>query len=194
MHSQRVTRYSLTIAFEEQYTQDNTQLHASANAIGHIASAIEQLITTDRALQELLKTQNLTLNIISPTRMSVRYEAGDSRQSAPHLSESTERATPMNYLQQTMLALAKTGDTEMIQLLRRFRARLNVVLTPPEMEIYARYLLAPGAQAASAPATVAEQAVWSKIQDDHIATTLSQQIVAGLATRKRALQGGFGRN
>ena len=100
----------------------------------------------------------------------------------------------MNYLQQTMLALAKTGDTEMIQLLRRFRARLNVVLTPPEMEIYARYLLAPGAQAASAPATVAEQAVWSKIQDDHIATTLSQQIVAGLATRKRALQGGFGRN
>ena len=100
----------------------------------------------------------------------------------------------MNYLQQTMLTLAKTGDTEMFLLLRRFRARLNVVLIPSEIEIYARYLLAPGAQAARAPATVAEQAVWNKIQDDHIATTLSQQIVAGLATRKRALQGGFGRN
>jgi hypothetical protein len=100
----------------------------------------------------------------------------------------------MNYLQQTMLALAKTDDTEMIQLLRRFRARLNLVLTPPEIEIYARYLLAPGAQAASAPATVAEQAVWSKIQDDPMATALSQQIVAGLATRKRVLQGHFGRN
>jgi hypothetical protein len=82
----------------------------------------------------------------------------------------------------------------MIQLLQRFRARLNFVLTAPEIEIYARYLLAPGAQAARTPATVAEQAVWIKIQDDQIATTLSQQIVAGLATRKRALQGGFGRN
>jgi hypothetical protein len=100
----------------------------------------------------------------------------------------------MNYLQQTMLALAKTGDTEMIQLLRRFGARLNVVLTPREIEIYARYLLAPGVQAASAPTTVAEQAVWSKIQDDQMATSLSQQIVAGLAIRKRALQNHFGRN
>jgi hypothetical protein len=100
----------------------------------------------------------------------------------------------MNYLQQTMLALAKTGDTEMIQLLRRFGARLNLVLTPPEIEIYARYLLAPGAQATSVPATTAEQAVLSKIQDDHMATTLSHQIVADLATRKRVLQGHFGRN
>ena len=100
----------------------------------------------------------------------------------------------MSYLQRTMLALAKTGDTEMVQLLRRFSARLNVVLTPPEIEIYARYLLTPGAQAASAPATTAEQAVWSKVQADRAVATLSQQIVAGLATRKRALQGGFGRN
>jgi hypothetical protein len=92
----------------------------------------------------------------------------------------------MNYLQQTMLAPAKIDDTEMIQLLRRFRARLNLVLTLPEIEIYARYLLAPSAQAASAPAT-AERAVWSKMQDDHMATTLSQQIVAGPATRKRVL-------
>ena len=100
----------------------------------------------------------------------------------------------MNYLKRTMLALAKTGDIEMIQLFRRFSARLNVVLTPREIEIYARYLLAPGARAASAPATAAEHAVRSKIQADHVATTLSEQIVAGLATRKRALQGGFGRN
>jgi hypothetical protein len=93
-----------------------------------------------------------------------------------------------------MLALAKTGDIEMIQLFRRFSVRLNVVLTPREIEIYARYLLAPGARAATVPATAAEQAVSSKIQADHMATTLSQQIVAGLATRKRALQGHFGRN
>jgi hypothetical protein len=86
MHAQRVTRYNLTIAFEEPFTQDNTQLHASANAIGHIAGTIEQLITTDRALQELLKIQNLTLNIISPTRMAVWCEAGASREFAPHLS------------------------------------------------------------------------------------------------------------
>lgn len=100
----------------------------------------------------------------------------------------------MNYLERTMLALAKTDDIEMIQLLRRFGARLHVVLTPPEIETYARYLLAPGVQAASAPATIAEQVVWSKIQDDQMATTLSHQIVAGLATRKRVLQGHFGRN
>ena len=43
-------------------------------------------------------------------------------------------------------------------------------------------------------ATIAEQAVCSKIQVDHMATTLSQQIIAGLATRKRVLQGHFGRN
>jgi hypothetical protein len=83
MHLQRVTRYNLTIAFEEAYTQDDTQLHVSANAIGEVASMIEQLITTDRALQELLKTQNLTLNIISPTRMPVRQEADDSDRNAP---------------------------------------------------------------------------------------------------------------
>ena len=100
----------------------------------------------------------------------------------------------MNYLQQITLALAKTGDTEVVQLLRCFSVRLNVVLAPREIETYARYLLAPGAQTARAPATAAEQAVWNKIQADHLATTLSQQIVAGLATRKRALQGGFGRN
>jgi hypothetical protein len=51
----------------------------------------------------------------------------------------------MNYLERTILALAKTGDIEMTRLLRRFRARLNVVLTPTEIEMYAHYLLAPGA-------------------------------------------------
>jgi hypothetical protein len=100
----------------------------------------------------------------------------------------------MNYLQRTMLALAKTGDTEMIALFRRFGTRLNVVLTPAELETYARYLLAPGARAAGVPATVAEQAVCTKIQADRAATALSDQIVASLATRKRELQGGFGRN
>jgi hypothetical protein len=70
--SERVTRYNLTIVFEELYTQDDTQLHASANGIGVVASAIEELITTDSALQTLLKLQNLKLNIIAPARVSVR--------------------------------------------------------------------------------------------------------------------------
>jgi hypothetical protein len=70
LHSHRVTRYNLTIAFEEIYTQDDTQLHASANAIADIAKAIEHLITTDTALQELLKPQNLKLSTISPARLS----------------------------------------------------------------------------------------------------------------------------
>jgi len=100
----------------------------------------------------------------------------------------------MNYLKRTMLALAKTGDTEMINLFRRFSARLKVVLTPQEIETYARYLLAPGVRAAGVPATVAEQAVCTKVRADSAATALSKQIVAGLATRKRELQGGFGRN
>jgi hypothetical protein len=72
MHTQRVTRYNLTIAFEELYTQDATQLHTSADAIGEVARAIEQLITTDTALQELLKAHNLKLSIISPVRTSRR--------------------------------------------------------------------------------------------------------------------------
>jgi hypothetical protein len=100
----------------------------------------------------------------------------------------------MNYLKRTMLALAKTGDTEMIRLFRRFSARLNLVLTDTEIEIYARYLLAPGARAGGTPATIVEQAVCIKVQADRAAILMSKQVVAGLASRKRALQGGFGRN
>lgn len=66
--SGRVARYNLTIVFEELYTQDDAELHASANAIGVVVSAIEALITTDAALQKLLKMQNLKLNIIAPAR------------------------------------------------------------------------------------------------------------------------------
>lgn len=72
IHAQRVTRYKLTIAFEELYTQDETQLRVSADAVGEIVLAIEQLITTDTALQELLKTHNLKLSMISPVRPSSR--------------------------------------------------------------------------------------------------------------------------
>jgi hypothetical protein len=67
---ERVTRYNLTIAFEELYTREDTQLHAAANAIGVVASAIEELITTDTALQKLLEIQNLKLSIIAPARVS----------------------------------------------------------------------------------------------------------------------------
>jgi hypothetical protein len=70
--SERVARYSLTIVFEELYTRDHTQLQASADAIGAVASAIEALITTDTALQTLLKMQNLKLNMIAPARASTR--------------------------------------------------------------------------------------------------------------------------
>jgi hypothetical protein len=86
-HVQRVTRYKLTIAFEELYTQDDTQLHASANAIGDVVSAIERLLITDTSLQELLKTQNLKLNIVSPTRVPTRPDAGDARGNGSFLAE-----------------------------------------------------------------------------------------------------------
>jgi hypothetical protein len=78
LHPQWVTRYNLTIAFEELYTQDASQLHATANAIGEVASAIEQLLVTDASLQELLKAQNLKLSVIAPARLSARPDAGDS--------------------------------------------------------------------------------------------------------------------
>lgn len=86
IYSQRVTRYNLTIAFEELYTQDATQLYASANAIGDVASVIEQILTTDAALQELLETQNLKLSIVAPERVSTRLGAGDSSMSRSRLS------------------------------------------------------------------------------------------------------------
>ena len=100
----------------------------------------------------------------------------------------------MNYLKYTMLALAKTGDTELIQLFRRFDARLTTLLTPTEIDTYARYLLAPTARVTGAPPTFAEQAVCRKVLADPTATALGQQIVACLATRRRALQDGFGRD
>jgi hypothetical protein len=68
--SERVTRYNLTVVFEELFTQDDTQLHASANAIGVVVSAIEALISTDIVLQELLEKANLQLKIIAPARVS----------------------------------------------------------------------------------------------------------------------------
>jgi hypothetical protein len=70
--SERVTRYNLSVVFEELFTQDDTQLHASANAISVVASAIEALISTDMALQELLEKANLRLKIIAPARVSTR--------------------------------------------------------------------------------------------------------------------------
>lgn len=85
-HAQWVTRYNLTIAFEELYTQDDAQLHASANAIGEIARTIEQLIITDTALQTLLRMQNLKLRIVSPDRGSKQDVDGNSRGSRPPLS------------------------------------------------------------------------------------------------------------
>ena len=93
----------------------------------------------------------------------------------------------MNYLQRTMLALEKAGDAEMFTLFRRFSTRLNEVLTPTELDTYARYLLAPATRAPGAPATFAEQAVRTKIQADPAAAALGKQIVAGLAERKRGL-------
>ena len=94
MHSQRITRYNLTIAFEEPFTQENTQLHASANAIGEVASAIERLISTDTALQELLRIQNLTLHIISPIRKSTPQGSGDSGRKGPRLSNEQKELCP----------------------------------------------------------------------------------------------------
>jgi hypothetical protein len=78
LHLQWVTRYNLTVAFEELYTQDAIELRATANAIGEVASAIERLLVTDAALQELLIAQNLKLSVIAPARLSTRPDTGGS--------------------------------------------------------------------------------------------------------------------
>ena len=78
LHPQRMTRYNLTIAFEELYTQDSAQLHTTANAIGEVASTIEELLTNDTALQELLRARNLKLSIIAPTRVPKQPGGGGS--------------------------------------------------------------------------------------------------------------------
>jgi hypothetical protein len=67
------------------------QLDAAANAVGEVVSAIEQLLTTDRSLQELLEAQNLKLSIIAPARASTRPSAGSSR--------VTQQVSPMNSLE-----------------------------------------------------------------------------------------------
>lgn len=97
----------------------------------------------------------------------------------------------MNYLKYTMQTLAKTGDTEMLQLFRHFDARLTALLTPTEIDTYARYLLTPAARVTGTPPTFAEQAVCRKVLADQAATALSRQIVERLATRRRVLQDDF---
>lgn len=93
-----------------------------------------------------------------------------------------------------MITLATTGDTEMITLVRRFTARLERMLTPTEIETYARYVLMSGRQRERVPASITEQIVCLKILANPTATALSNQIVAGLMTRKQGVQGAFGRN
>jgi hypothetical protein len=87
-HARWVTRYNLTIAFEELYTEDDAELHASANAIGDVVSAIEQLISTDPGLRTMLQLQNLKLNIVSPDRAAKRQVgdgSGDRKRSLSHI-------------------------------------------------------------------------------------------------------------
>jgi hypothetical protein len=100
----------------------------------------------------------------------------------------------MNYLHRAMLALSKAGDTEMTQLFRRFNERLMRVLTPTEIDTYARYLLAPLARVRGAPATFAEQAVRDKVRADPMARALGKQIVERLGNRNRGQHGEFGSN
>ncbi len=69
-HVRRVTRYSLTIAFEEIYTKDSGQLEASANVIGEVIAAIQQVLTADATIQAKLTQQNLKLHMMAPERVS----------------------------------------------------------------------------------------------------------------------------
>jgi hypothetical protein len=93
----------------------------------------------------------------------------------------------MNYLQRTIIALEKAADAEMVMLFRRFSTRLNEMLTPTELDAYARYLLAPAIHAPGAPATFTEEAVRRKVQADPAAAALGKQNVAGLTKRKGGL-------
>jgi hypothetical protein len=70
--TQRVSRYNLTIVFEEPYTRDPAQLESSATMIGEIISAIQQTIIADKALQARLATQNLQIHMIAPERIAPR--------------------------------------------------------------------------------------------------------------------------
>lgn len=87
-HTHWVTRYNLTIAFEELYTEDDAELHASANTIGDVVSAIEQLISTDPRIRTMLQQQNLKLNIVSPDRAAkpqVGDDSGDQQRPLSHI-------------------------------------------------------------------------------------------------------------
>lgn len=87
-HAHWVTRYNLTIAFEELYTEDDAELHASANTIGDVVSAIEQLISTDPRIRTMLQQQNLKLNIVSPDRAAkpqVGDDSGDQQRPLSHI-------------------------------------------------------------------------------------------------------------
>jgi hypothetical protein len=69
---QRVTRYKLTVAFEELYTTDPNRLAESANTICELSSAIQHSLAMDTALQDRLAAQDLTLCIMAPARASTR--------------------------------------------------------------------------------------------------------------------------
>ena len=87
-HTHWVTRYNLTIAFEELYTEDDAELHASANTIGDVVSAIEQRISTDPGIRTMLQQQNLKLNIVSPDRAAkpqVGDDSGDQQRPLSHI-------------------------------------------------------------------------------------------------------------
>jgi hypothetical protein len=68
--SHPVSRYNLTIVFEEIYTRDPAQLEISANAIGEIIGTIQQALLADTALQAKLAAQHLSIQMIAPERVA----------------------------------------------------------------------------------------------------------------------------
>jgi hypothetical protein len=74
------------VADDRSIAESLTLALCAGGATSPTGAGIEQLITTDVALQELLKTQHLTMNSISATRLSTRQGAGDCRGNGPSLS------------------------------------------------------------------------------------------------------------
>lgn len=99
----------------------------------------------------------------------------------------------MNALYRALKALEQRHDPELLKAYRAFLDRLEAILTPAELDIYAAYTTHMRTGPSGASGTPAEAAVKAKITADATAVARNKELVALLADRQRRGMGGIGR-
>lgn len=104
----------------------------------------------------------------------------------------SESEAAMNALYRALKALEQRHDSELLLAYRAFLDRLEVILTPAEVDTYAASTTRGPPGRSGSSATSAEGAVKAKITADAEAVSRNRKLVALLADRQRRGMGSIG--